>query len=134
VSPRQLARPLLLAGALSAALLVAGRWPQAQTVHYLLGDSAGHVQELDARWTAGDREGEPVGEVSFRYPLGSAPRIVTHQPSLSDGPYTVALDVVADGQRTSTERHVTLGGGTVLLDVSASARPGDRSDRHAMSR
>lgn len=114
-----------LAGGLAAALPLAQRWPREQTVHYVLGDAAPRVQELDARWI----EGKPAGagssddvnrEATFRYAPGQAPRVVTHQPSLPDGDYTVEIDVVSGSERSTVTRRVTLAGGSTSIDLAGS--------------
>jgi hypothetical protein len=121
-------RLLLLAGALLVALAFARQWPRDQTVHYVLGDAAPRVEEVVARWAPGiaaDRDW--MREASFRYGLGSAPRVVTHEPRLPDGEYTVEIEIVAAslagenaGAKNSVvvRRHVTLSGGATSIDVA----------------
>src|SRR5580693_4894593 len=92
----RLVRMLVLAAALLLALFFARHWPKDQTVHYLLGDAAPHVEELDARWSPGIASNDWVRESTFRYDLGKAPRIVTHEPRLPDGDYTVEIEIRAD--------------------------------------
>jgi hypothetical protein len=125
---RRLAPLALLGAALLATLMFSKGWPQEQTIHYVLGDTAPRVEEVDARWTADPSPGEPAREVSFRYPRGAAPRVVTHEPRLANGPYTVDLDVVVDGRRTHVVRYVALGGGVTSIDLSASGRVSARDD------
>jgi hypothetical protein len=112
-----------LAGGLAAALPLADRWPREQTVHYVLGDSAPRVEELDARWSeasgaTGSGGGDVNREATFRYARGQAPRVVTHLPQLSDGDYTVEVDVVSGAQHGTVTRRVTLAGGSTSIDLS----------------
>jgi hypothetical protein len=117
----RIARGLFLAAALALALLFGRRWPKDQTVHYVLGNSATRVEEVDARWS-GDAQGgdEWAREVSFRYRAGRAPRVVTHEPRLPDGDYTVEIELVAaDSGHAFVRRHVALSGGVTSIDVSS---------------
>ena len=57
-------------------------------------------------------------EASFRYAPGQAPRIVTHEPRLPDGDYTVEIDIAASNERATLRRRVTLGGGSTSIDLS----------------
>ena len=117
---RRIGRSLLVAAPLALGLSVVGKgWPKDQTVHYVLGDAATRVEEVDARW-AGDARGDDwTREVSFRYPAGRAPRVVTHEPRLPDGDYTVEIELVAaDSEHSVVRRHVVLRGGVTSIDVS----------------
>lgn len=128
---RRLARFSFLGAGLLVATAgpsLAGRWPKEQTVHYVLGDAAGRVEELDARWTeaAATAAAEPspddwLREVNFRYARGNAPRIASHEPRLADGEYTVEVDLLARGQVARTRRHVTLAGGVASIDLTVLA-------------
>ncbi len=116
---------LALAGGLAAALPLAQHWPREQTVHYVLGDSAPRVRELDARWNAAADPGGGTGgdwdrEVTFQYAAGQAPRVLTHQPKMPDGDYTVEIDLVSDSERSTVTRHVTLAGGSTSIDLAGS--------------
>jgi hypothetical protein len=114
-----------LAGGLAAALPLAQRWPKEQTVHYVLGDAAPRVQELDARWSEGTSAGAGGGaeddvsrEATFRYARGQAPRVVTHLPRLPDGDYTVEIDVVTGSERSTVTRRIKLAGGATSIDLA----------------
>jgi hypothetical protein len=141
---KRVARLLFLAVGLLLALYLARSWPKDQTVHYVLGDAAPRVQEVDARWASSSsasdtdlRSGEagrqPEGhtewlrQVTFHYAAGKAPRIVTHEPRLPDGDYTVELEIAATATqmgpsptlaRSTVRRHVTLGGGPLSIDLA----------------
>ncbi len=93
--------------------------PRSQTVHYVLGDGAPHVVELDARWARGDA---PMREASFRYAPGEAPRVVTHEPRLADGDYTVEIEVVAQNDANAPAG--------VAEQRAAPRRPRRRRDGH----
>jgi hypothetical protein len=113
-----------LAGGLAAALPLAQRWPKEQTVHYVLGDAARRVLELDARWSEGAAGGgdDVNREATFRYAQGQAPRVVTHLPRLPDGDYTVEIDLLAvsagaGSERSTITRRITLAGGATSIDL-----------------
>jgi hypothetical protein len=103
---KRLPRLLVLAAALGIALYGARQWaghvPRDQTVHYVLGDGAQRVEEVDARWAAaetrasrGSFDRDWMREASFRYAPGAAPRVVTHEPRMPDGDYDVEIEIVA---------------------------------------
>jgi len=115
---------LLLAVVLMVGLYFARQWPKDQTVHYVLGDAAGRVEEVDARWAPGIAATEDwTREASFRYAPGKAPRIVTHEPRLPDGDYTVEIEIVAANEahernEVVVRKHVILGGGATSIQLA----------------
>jgi hypothetical protein len=124
-------RLLVLAGGLLVALTFARHawwWPRDQTVHYVLGDAAPRVEELVARWAPGVAADEDwTREASFRYEKGLAPRVVTHEPRLPDGDYTVEIEIVAASlaeekgsakNSVVVRKHVTLSGGATSIDLA----------------
>ena len=118
-------RMLVLAAVLMVALYFARQWPKDQTVHYVLGDAATRVEEVDARWAPGIAATEDwTREASFRYAPGKAPRIVTHEPRLPDGDYTVEIEIVALNDATEARarvrKHVTLTGGATSIQLAES--------------
>jgi hypothetical protein len=115
----RLAPLVFLGAALVATLTFPRTWPRDQTIHYVLGDRAARVERIDARWAAQAEPGESLREVSFRYAPGTAPRVVTHEPRLSNGDYTVDVDVVAEGRPTRYVRRVMLAGGVTSIDLTA---------------
>jgi hypothetical protein len=122
---KRLLRLLLLGAALVVAMILARQWPKDQTVHYVLGDGATRVEEVDARWAPGATSATAddwTREATFRYAPGQAPRIVTHEPRLPDGDYTVEIEIAsASGPRSVARRHVTLsGGGSTSIDLADS--------------
>jgi hypothetical protein len=134
---RRLARLVLVTAALILAMFFARHWPKDQSVHYVLGDGAARRANKDARGGAGDfAAGDGKGgedwtrEASFRYARGRAPRVVTHEPRLPDGDYTVEIEIVASGSERDdttgrnldlvTRRHVSLSGGVTSIDLAPS--------------
>jgi hypothetical protein len=117
-------RMLALAAVLMIGLYFARQWPKDQTVHYVLGDAAPRVEEVDARWAPGIAATEDwTREASFRYAPGKAPRIVTHEPRLPDGDYTVEIDIVAANEaheknEVVVRKHVILGGGATSIQLA----------------
>jgi hypothetical protein len=126
-----LARLVVPAAAVAVAAVLSRTWPKDQTVHYVLGDGAARVEELDARWASGkdpDDTDTWLREVAFRYAPGKAPRVVTHEPRLANGEYTVEIEIVAANEGAAppgvstarVRRHVVLGGGVTNIEL---ARP-----------
>ena len=119
---QNIARLLLVAAALVVGMLLFRHWPKDQTVHYVLGDSAARVRELDARWAddeaSASRE-DWTRKDSFRYSQGDAPRVVTSAPRLPDGDYTVEIEILAANERNLVKRHVSLAGsGSTSIDLA----------------
>jgi hypothetical protein len=121
----RLASFVALGGALMAAAPLAEHWPKEQTVHYVLGEGAPRVDELDARWLKGSagRSATPTDadferQATFRFARGQAPRVVTHTPHMPDGDYTVEIDLAAGSARGTVTRSVHLGGGSTSIDLA----------------
>ncbi len=133
---------IALVGLLMAARL-APRSPRQQTVHYVLGDAATRVDEIEARWapvnalatgsSAPPVTGESSGDdwardAHFPYARGQAPRVVTHGPRLPDGDYRVEIEIAgrsdsgapASEQRAVVRRQVTLNGGVTSIELASS--------------
>jgi hypothetical protein len=121
---KRLVRMLVLSAVLLVALYFARQWPKDQTVHYILGDAANRVEEVDAKWAPGIAATEDwMREATFRYPPGKAPRIVTHEPRLPDGDYTVEIEIVASNvahekNEVVVRKHVILGGGATSIELA----------------
>lgn len=81
-----------------------------QHLRFVLGSTAPKVTRfaVDYGGTAG---------TELAYPLGSAPRIIAHDPRLSDGTYHLRIDVDLPGGRKTIERDVSLSGGTTSVDL-----------------
>jgi hypothetical protein len=127
VDRQRFARLLLLAAALVVAVALSRRWPRAQTIHYVLGDAAAHIEQLDARWApiagAGDAPGEEpwTREVAYHFARGQAPRVVTHEPRLADGDYLVEVELAADEtHRSIVRKRVVLSGGVTQIELASS--------------
>ena len=147
---KRIGQIVAIAAMMALARFAAGQWPRDQTIHYVLVNEAPLVQELRARWAPERPEESPekspkanremgkaddwTREVAFRYAQGQAPRIVTHEPRLPNGDYTVEIEITASGvqpqDRSVVRRHVELNGGVTSIDLSscfdhAPARAGD---------
>jgi hypothetical protein len=126
----------LLAGALVVGGTLLRHAPRDQVVHYVLGDSAVHVQEVDARWREmadgprksalndpGDHQTDDwTRTASFRYAPGKAPRVVTHEPRLPNGDYMVEIEIIGEGRQSIVRREVTLSGGATSIDLATGGR------------
>jgi hypothetical protein len=121
VDRKRILRLLFVAAALLVAMVVLQHWPKDQTVHYVLGDGAMRVRELDARWADDDASASQedwTRKDSFRYTQGEAPRVVTAAPHLPDGDYTVEIEILAANEHSLVKRHVTLAGsGSTSIDL-----------------
>jgi hypothetical protein len=105
-------------GALIAAYL-ASRSPHEQHVNLVLGAAADQVTGLEVQYVAPD--GDVVRTTRMTFEQGRAPRVVSHQPELTDGDYRLRIDLDTREGRRSVERRVTLhgsGGGTTQVDLS----------------
>jgi hypothetical protein len=119
MSPRaRIARLLVLGAVLVIAVVFAKKWPKDQMVHFMLGDAAPRVEELDARWSPGIASNDWVRESSYRFEAGKAPRVVTNAPRLADGDYTVEIEVKGTGGPTVIRKHVTLEGGSTTIELA----------------
>ena len=107
---------MLAAGALLAAYLTS-KSPHEQHVALVLGDRASGVIGLELQYLAED--GEPARLARFTFEPGKAPRVVAHEPQLSDGDYRLRIDLDTREGRRSFERRVRLGGGTTQVDVAS---------------
>jgi hypothetical protein len=116
---KRIAGVVLVLAAVAVFLVLSRDWPHDQTVHVVLGDAAPRVVEV--RVTYGSNGEEEARGATFRYPKGSAPRIVTHETRLPNGDYTIQVDLATGGAKddhVTVARRVTLSGGSVSLDVS----------------
>ena len=137
---RRLAFLAMLAAGAALYFTLAPRWPKDQTLHVVLGDAAPRVTEVGLRYgNAGtnaarehddpDRRGHEgdtppaedwTREVTFRYALRSAPRVITHAARLPDGDYLVEIDLTTPTERTTVQRRIRLSGGVTSIDVAES--------------
>src|SRR5579883_1225086 len=108
---KRVALIILLLGAVTVFLYMSRFAPKDQTVHFMLGDAAPRVVELDARYLReGSGTDEPARVVSYHWSKGSAPRVVTHEARLPDGDYTVEIDVSSSDAMSTVRRRVELKG------------------------
>jgi hypothetical protein len=127
-SPRRRILPLvlLLGGGLVAAYL-ASTGPREQHVRLVLGSAAGSVTALAVQYVASD--GDVAREARMAWEPARAPRVVALEPELPDGDYRLRIDVDTREGRRSTERRVTLGGGTTQVDLTGVLSHDDHDER-----
>jgi hypothetical protein len=118
---------LLAAGAV-VYFAVSPSLPKDNVVHVVLGAAAAHVVEVRLRYAPAAKHApmaeEWTREASFRFPEGSAPRVVTHEPRAADGEYVVEIEIVrASHESTTLQRRVALAGRTTSIDVSEAVGP-----------
>jgi hypothetical protein len=133
LAPRP-SRRLLKFGVLAAGLLVAAYFgskaPRDQHLKLVLGPAANQVTSLEIQYVAAD--GEVARTTRMAFEPGGAPRVVAHEPQLADGDYGLRIDLDTREGRRSTERRVTLGGGTTQVDLaSVISAPGSPATRTA---
>jgi hypothetical protein len=109
---------VLAAGGLVAAYL-ASRSPRDQHVKLVLGAGADQVTGLEVQYVADD--GDTARDVRMAFPAGQAPRVVSHEPKLADGDYSLRIALDTREGRRAVERRVTLGGGTTQVDLASVA-------------
>jgi hypothetical protein len=116
-SPRRRLLPLvLLACAAGLALYLGSNAPRDQHVRHVLGSGAESVTAVTVQYVAAD--GDTSREVRMAWPEAQAPRIVGLEPQLPNGDYRLRIDLDTREGRRSTERRVTLTGGTTSVDVA----------------
>ncbi len=122
-------RPFLKFGLVAAGLALAAylgtKSPRDQHVTLILGAAADRVIGLEIQYIAAD--GELARDARMAFELGAAPRVVSHEPQLADGDYTLRIDLDTREGRRSTERRVTLGGGTTQIDLAGVLTPAPRT-------
>jgi hypothetical protein len=123
---RRIARLVVVVAAAALYFTLAPRWPKDNVVHIVLGAAAPGVDELRVRYAQAPKNGPMVEdwtrEADFRFPGGTAPRIVTHEPRVADGDYVVEIEILkASNAVIRVQRRVTLEGGTTSIDVSEAA-------------
>ncbi len=120
---RRLARIVGLVAVAAIFLTLASRWPRDNVVHIVLGAAAGQVERATLRYAPAPKNGPMVEdwtrEVTFGFPGGSAPRVITHEPRVADGDYVVEIEILKTSHAiVRTQRRVALEGGTTSVDVS----------------
>jgi hypothetical protein len=103
--------------------------PKDQHVKLVLGPTSDRVTGLEIQYIAADGDLARAARMAFE--PGGAPRVVAHEPHLADGEYGLRIDLDTREGRRSTERRVTLGGGTTQVDlagvIAAPASPATRT-------
>ena len=115
----------VLAIVIASGTVVAKRWPKDHAVHYVLGDAAPQVEEVNARWAEG-RVFTPdtwLSEVTYHYPPGQAPRIATQELHVADGKYTVEIVILANQKKSIVRKELTLSGGPTSIDLEEAVTP-----------
>lgn len=118
---RRLPALLLLPLGIGLALYFSKAAPREQHVRYVLGDTSSNVTGVELEYVGHD--GEVVRRSSMRFDRGAAPRIVAHDPMLTDGTYLVHIDVDAPSGRRTVERQIALSGGRTTLDLAEALLP-----------
>ncbi len=106
----------VLAGGALLAAYIGSRSPRDQHVKLVLGAGADRVTGLEVQYVAAD--GDVARATRMAFEAGKAPRIVSHEPQLTDGEYSLRIDLDTREGRRSVERRVTLGGGTTQVDLA----------------
>lgn len=102
---------------LLVAVYLGTQGPREQHVRIVLGSAASEVTSVALQYIA--KNNDVVRETTFQYPVGSAPRIIAHEPQLPDGDYRLQIEVDTRGGRRTIQRQVTLGGGSTQVDVAS---------------
>jgi hypothetical protein len=123
---------VLAIGGLAAAYLAASS-PREQHLKLVLGPGAAHVTAVEVQYVAGD--GDIAREVRMAFPSGSAPRVLSLEPQLTDGDYRLRIELDTREGRRTVERRVTLGGGTTQVDLAGvvTAPPASSSPAPALA-
>ena len=126
---RRVARLVILVAVATVYFTLAPRWPKDNVVHIVLGLAAPQVEEATVRYAPAPKNGPMVEdwtrEATFRFPGGSAPRVVTHEPRVADGDYVVEIEILKTSHAiVRVQRRVTLEGGTTSIDVSEAVAAG----------
>ena len=113
---RKLVPYLVLGGGALIAAYLAAKAPRDQHLKLVLGPHAEDVTGLEVQYVAED--GDVARDARMTFPPGQAPRVVSHDPQLTDGDYRLRIDLDTREGRRSVERRVTLGGGTTQVDLA----------------
>jgi len=106
-----------LAFGLLAAAYLGTQGPKEQHVRVVLGNGAPLVTAVGLQYLGAD--GDVLRETRLTYALGSAPRIVAHDPELRNADYRLQIDIDTRDGRRSVQRQVRLGGGSTQIDVAS---------------
>jgi hypothetical protein len=116
--PRRLLRLLVVGCGAALAVVLAQKSPKDQHLRFTLGDAAPAVTGFEVAYLP-EGKGEAVRETRLTFEPGTAPRVVSHDPSLADGAYLLRIQADTREGRRTLERQVTLGGGTTQVDLGA---------------
>jgi hypothetical protein len=131
-SRARIARLVIVVAVAALYFTLAPRWPKDNTVHIVLGPAASQVEEVRVGYALAPKHG-PMAEdwtrgATFRFPGGSAPRIVTHEPRVADGDYVVEIEIVKASSSPPLRVPGAPDGGIELTiagaDAGAVANPG----------
>lgn len=116
--PRRKLLPILfVAGGALVASYLASKSPRDQHVSLVLGAAAPEIMQLEIQYVAPD--GDLARDARMTFGASGAPRVVSHEPQLTDGDYLLRIDLETSRQgRRSVERRVSLGGGTTQVDLA----------------
>ena len=106
---------LIAAGAIVAAYF-AQKAPRDQHLRLVLGPAFDQVTGLEIQYVGAS--GDLARSVRMAFDPGPAPRVISHEPQLPDGDYRLRIDLDTREGRRSTERRVSLGGGTTQVDLA----------------
>jgi hypothetical protein len=127
---KRIALTIVAAAAFALYFTLSPRWPKDLALHVVLGDAAPRIVEVRIRYAEergaegkGERAEDWTREASFRYPLKSAPRVVTHATRLPDGNYVVEIDLLSPTGGSTVRRPITFQGGAASVDVSREVTP-----------
>ncbi len=120
---------VLVVGGVFAAYL-AGRAPREQHLRLLLASASTRVVGIGLQYVGED--GDVVRDVRMKFAEGKAPRVVAHAPELANGDYHLRIDLETREGRRSVQRRVTLGGGTIQVDLDGVVSP-NPDDAHSDS-
>jgi hypothetical protein len=98
-----------------------GTGPREQHVRLVLGAAAPTVTAVSVQYST--PAGEALRDVRLTFPEGAAPRIVALDPRLPNGEVRLRIDVDTREGRRTTERQVTLGGGSTSVNLEERTGP-----------
>jgi hypothetical protein len=121
----RIARVVIVVAAAAVYFTLSSRWPKDNVVHIVLGPAAGQVSELRVGYAPASKNG-PMAEdwtrgATFRFPGGSAPRIVTNEPRVADGDYVVEIEIVKASSKERDASAVVVDAGASALDAATDA-------------
>lgn len=107
---------LFVIAGVGLALFLGSKTPKEQHLRLSLGPHAAEVTGVEM--TVLDSSGDVVRATRVPYEPGQAPRIVALDPSVPNGDYVVRLEIATRSGLRSTERRLSLSGGTTSVDLA----------------